>query len=110
MIPKTLSQLCLLRFDLLARGVIGADQKIADDLSFRIAQGRDRHDRWETAAVLTDISQLVDVLDASRGLEHQRLEPRRDLGFEFDAERFRPRYDFLRIGNVGGRDPVHYLL
>jgi hypothetical protein len=46
----------------------------------RVAQRRDRHDRREAAAVLADVGQLVDVLDAARGLEDQRLEARRDRG------------------------------
>ena len=50
-------------FGLLARGVVGADQQIADDGVLRVAQRRDRHDRRKTAAVLADVGQLVDVFD-----------------------------------------------
>ena len=96
-------------FRLLARGVVGADQQIADDGVLRVAQRRDRHDRREAAAVLADVGQLVDVLDAARGLEHQGLEARRDRGSELDAQRFGARDHFLRIGNVGRRDLVHHV-
>ena len=48
-----------------ARGVVGADQQIADNRVMRIAQGRHRYDGREAAAILADISQLVDVLDAA---------------------------------------------
>jgi len=40
-------------------------------------------------------------------LKHQRLEARRNRGFEFDAQGFGARELFLRIGNVGRRDLVH---
>src|ERR1700680_4555216 len=72
---------------LLARGVVGADQQVADDGVLRVAQGGDRHDRREAAAILADIGQLVDVLDAAGGLEHQRLEAGRDRRGELDAPR-----------------------
>ncbi len=75
----------------------------------RVAQRRDRHDRREAAAVLADVGQLVDVLDAARGLEHQRLEARRDRRAELDAERLGAGDHFLRIGDVGRRDLVHHL-
>ncbi len=52
-------------FRLLARGVVGADQQVADDGVLIVAQGRDRHDRREAAAVLADVGQLVDVLDTA---------------------------------------------
>src|SRR5476649_980277 len=44
---------------------LGADQQIADDGVLRVAQCRDRYDCREAAAILADISQLVDVLDAA---------------------------------------------
>ena len=80
-----LEQMLSLCFDLLARGIVGADQQIADDCILGIAQRRDRHDRREAAAVLADISQLVNVLDAARGLEHQGLKPGRNRGAKFEA-------------------------
>ena len=92
-----------------ARGVVGADQQIADDDVLRVAQRRDRHHRREPAAILADIGQLVDVLDPARGLEHQGLEARRDRGPEFDAQRLGARDQLLRIGNVSRRDLVHHL-
>ena len=95
-------------FRLLARGVVGANQQIADDGVLRVAQRRDRHHRPEPAPILADVGQLVDVLDPARGLEHQGLEARRDRGSELDAQRFGARDQLLRIGNVGRRDLVHH--
>jgi hypothetical protein len=63
---------------LLARGVVGADQQVADDDTQIVAQRRHRHHGREAAAVLADAGQFVDVLDAARGLEDQRLEAGRD--------------------------------
>ena len=107
LVAQALVELLLLRFHLLARGVVGADQQIADDPALIVAQRRDRDDRREAAAVLADVGQLVDVLDAARGLEHQRLESRRNRGCQLEAQRFGARDHFLRIGNVGRRDLVH---
>ena len=45
----------------------------------------------------------------ARGLEHQRLESRRDRRVQLDAERLRARDQLLRIGDVGRGDPVHHL-
>ncbi len=95
-------------FRLLARGVVGADQQVADNGVLRVAQRRDRHDCREAAAILADIGQLVDVLDAARGLEDQCLEARRDRGPELEAQRFGARDQFLRIGNIGRGDLVHH--
>jgi hypothetical protein len=58
-------------FRLLARGVVGANEQIADDDVLRVAQRRDGHHRPEPAPILADIGQLVDVLDPTRGLEDQ---------------------------------------
>ena len=95
-------------FRLLARGVVGADQQIADDGVLRVAQRRDRHHRRKPAAILADVGQLVDVLDPARGLEHQSLEARRDRGAKFGAQLLGARDHFLRIGNIGRRDLVHH--
>jgi hypothetical protein len=94
-------------FRLFARGVIGADQQVADDGVLIVPQRRHRHDRRKPAAVLANVGQLVDILDATRGLEHQCLEARRDWGAEFHAQRLRARDYFMRIGDVGGCDGVH---
>jgi hypothetical protein len=51
-----------------------------------VAQRRDRDDRRKAAAVLADVGQFVDVLDAARGLEGQRLEARRDRRRELEAQ------------------------
>ena len=94
---------------LLASRVVGADQQVSDDAFLRIAQRRHRHDGGKPAAVLADIGQLIDVLDAARRLEDQRLEARGDRRFQFDAQRLGSRNHFLRIGNVRRRDRVHHL-
>ena len=108
LVAQALIELFLLGFDQLARGVVGADQQIADDGVLRVAQRRDGHHRREPAPVLADVGQLVDVLDPARGLEDQRLEARRDRGSELDAQRLGARDHLLRIGNVGRRDLVHH--
>ena len=95
------------RFDLLARGVVGADQQVADDFVPRVAQRRDGHHVREPAPILAEVRELVDVLDAAGSLEDQRFEPRLDRGSEFEAQCLGARDHFLRIGNVGRRDLVH---
>jgi hypothetical protein len=93
----------------LARGVVGANEQIADDDVLRVAQRRHRHHRPEPGPILADVGQLVDVLDPARGLEHQGLEARRDRGSDLDAERFGARDELLRIGDIGRRDLVHHV-
>ena len=83
LVAQALIEQLLLGLHLLAGRIVGADQQIADDRARVVAQRRDRHDRRKAAAVLADIGQLIDVFDAARGLEDQRLEPRRDGGGEF---------------------------
>ena len=95
-------------FRLLARGIIGADQQIADDGVLRVAQRRDRHDCRKAAPVLADVGQFVDVLDPARSLEDQGLEARRNRGSKLEAQRLGARDHFLRIGNVGRGDLVHH--
>ena len=90
----------------LAGRVVGADEQVADDCRLVVAQRGDRDDRGEAAAVLADVGQLVDVFDAARGLEDQRLEARADGGPQLDAQRSGARDQFLRIGDVGGGDLV----
>jgi hypothetical protein len=87
LVAQALVELHPLLFDLLARGVVGADQQVADDRVLRVAQRRDRHHRREAAAVLADVGQLVDVLDAARGLEDQGLEAGRDRRSQLGAQR-----------------------
>src|ERR1019366_9312538 len=67
-------------FRQLAGAVVGADQQIADDDILRVAQGRDGNTRREAAPILADVGQLVDVLNAARGLEDQCLKAWRDRG------------------------------
>ena len=95
------------QLDLLAHGIVGADQQVADDVAVVVAQRRDRHDGRKAAAILADVGQLIDVLDPARSLEGQRLEARRDGGGELEAQRLRARHHFLRIVDVAGVDPVH---
>ena len=108
LVAQPLIELRPLLFDLLARGVVGADQQIADDGVLRVAQRRDGHHRREPAPVLAEVGQLVDILDPARGLEDQGLEPGRNRGGELDAQRRGARDHFLRIGDVGRRDLVHH--
>ena len=75
MVAQALSEQLLLCLDLLASGVVRADQQVADDCVLRVAQRRDRYDCREAAAVLTDVGQLVDVLDAARGLKTNASKP-----------------------------------
>jgi hypothetical protein len=109
LVAQALIELLLVRFDLLARSIIGADQQIADDGVLRVAQRRDGHHRREPAPVLAKVGQLVDVLDPPRGLEHQRLEARRNCGSELEAQRLGAHDHFLRIGNVGRGDFVQHI-
>ena len=97
-------------FRLLASGVVGADQQIADDGIVCVAQCRDRDHGRKPAAVFADIGQLIDVFDAARGLEDQRLKAGGNRGSELQAQRFGAGDHFLRIGNVGRGDLVHHLL
>ena len=95
-------------FRLLARGIVGADQQVADDNVLRVAQRGDRDHRREAAAVLADIGQFINVLDAARRLEHQRLETLGNRRGEFGAQRRGARRQFERVGNIGRRDPVDH--
>src|SRR2546423_11570768 len=108
LVAEALIELHPLLFDLLACGVVGADQQVPDDRILGIAQSGDRDDGGKAALVLPDVSQFVDVLDAARGLEYQRLEPGRNLGSDFDAQGSGARYDFLRIGDIRRSDLVHH--
>ncbi len=107
--PQRLLERLPLLFDLLARGVVGANQQVSDDRVVGGAQRRDRHHGWKAAAVLADVGELVDVLDPTGRLEHQRFEAGRDRRAEFDAQRPCAGDQFLRIGEVGRRDGVHHL-
>jgi hypothetical protein len=55
-------------------GVVGADEQVADDDVLGIAERGDGYYRRELAAVLPDLRYLVNVFDATVGLEHQCLE------------------------------------
>jgi hypothetical protein len=107
LIAQPLVELHPLLFGLLARGIVGADQQITDDRVLRIAQRSDRDHRRKAAAVLTKVRQLVDILNAARSLEHQRLEAGRNRGAQFHAQCRGTRDHFLRIGDVGRGKPVH---
>src|ERR1035441_2801450 len=82
---------------------------IADDSAKIVAQRRNRHHRRKAAAVFTDVSQLVNVFDAARGLEDQRLEAWRNRGFQLEAQGFSALDHFPRIGNIGGSGLIHHL-
>ena len=110
LVAQALTKLLLFRLDLLAGRVVGADQQITDNGAVLVAQGRHRHHRRKAAAVLPDIGQFVDVLNAARGLEHQGLEARRDRGAEFGAECSGAGDQLLRVGNIGRGDPVQHLV
>ena len=93
---------------LLACRVVGANQQIADDGVLRIAERRDGHHGREPASILAEVGQLVDVLDATRRLEHQGVEAGRDWCAEFATQRLGARDYLLRIGDVGRRDLVNH--
>ena len=109
LVAQPLIQLRPLLFDLLARRVVGADQQISDDPVLGVAQRRDGDDRRKAAPVLAEIGELVDVLDPARGLEDQRLEPRRDRRTQLEAQRLGAGDHLLRIRDVGRRDLVHHV-
>ena len=96
-------------FRLLARRVVGADEEIADDGVLLVAQRRDRHHRGEPAPVLAEVGELVVVLDPVRRLEHEGLETGRNRRGELHAQRRGARDDFIGVGNVGRREPVHHV-
>ena len=109
LVAQALIELLLLLLDLLAGGVVGADEEVADDPALRVAQRGDRDDRGEAAAVLADVGQLVDVLDAAGGLEDQGLEARGDGGRQLGAQRLGPGDHLLGVGDVGRGDLVHHV-
>ena len=72
----------------LARGVVGANQEVADDGICRVAQRGDRDHGREAAAILADVGQLVDVFDADASALNTRASKAwRNRRVEFDAER-----------------------
>ena len=109
LVAQALIELHLLRFHLLACGIIGADQQVADDGAQIVAQRRDRYNGRKAAAVLADVGQLVDVFDSARGFENQCLEAWRDRRVEFGAQRHRAGDHFLRVGNVCRSDLVYHV-
>jgi len=105
-------------FGVFSHRVVGRDEQIADDRTAIGAQRGDRNDGRQTAFVLTDVSQLVNVLDSPRRLEHKRLEARRDLDRILLAECGGPQAQFERVGDIGrgnlvddigGSEPQHQL-
>ncbi len=95
-------------FGALARAVVRADEQVADDGVLCVTQRRDGQHRRKPAPILADMGQLVDVLDPARGLEHQRVEARRNRGSELGAQYLGAGDHLLRVGNVGRRDLVHH--
>ena len=74
-----------------------------------IAKRRDRDHCRKTAAIFTNIGQLVNVFDAARSFKYQGLETRRNRCGKFDAQSFRTGDHFRRIRNIGRRDLVHHI-
>ena len=70
MISQALTKLHLLGLYLLTRSVVGTDKQITDDDVLCITQRRNRHDRREAAAILTNVGKLVYILDTTRSLEY----------------------------------------
>ena len=89
--------------------VISTNQKITDDGVLRIAQCGDGDDGREAAAVLANIRQLVDILDAAGRLENECLKPGCDRGLQFDAQGLGTRDDFSWIRDVRRSDLVDYI-
>ena len=85
MVAQALIKLLLLFLDLFARGVICANQQVADDPALTVAQRGHRYNGWETAPVLADVGQFINVLDPARGLEDEGFEPRCDCCFQLQA-------------------------
>ena len=98
--------LCL---NLFARCIIGADQQITDDGVLCIAKRRNRHNCRESAAILADLRQLVDVFDTSRCLKDQCIKARHNRNSKFSAQQLGTRHKLLRVGNVGRCDRVYHL-
>ena len=98
-----------LGFRYLARGIVGADQQVSDNVAVVVAQRGDRHDGGKAAPILTDVREVVDVLDPARSLERQRLETRCNGRGELGAQRQGARLDLLSIVNIARAYPVHDL-
>ncbi len=108
LVAQALRELPLLCLNLLVSGVVGAYQKIADNVTLRVVQGRDRHHCRKAAAILADIGQLVDVLDTTRCLEHQGLKAWLYLCFEIFAQLLCTCDYLLRIRHVSRCDLIYY--
>ncbi len=85
LVVQALIEQMLLNFRLLARCIVGPDQKIADDSALCIAQGGNRYDGRKAAPILADVGEFVDVFDAARGFEDECLETRLNWSSQFDA-------------------------
>lgn len=94
---------------MLARGIVGTNQQIADNLFVGVPQGRHRHHSEKAAAVLAHVGQLVNVLYAPGGLEYEGFEPGRDRLPQFPAQGLGAGDKFLRIRDVGRRDSVNHI-
>jgi hypothetical protein len=109
LVPQLLVEQGLGRLHQFPRRVVGPDQQVADDLVVGVPQRGDRDDRREPAPVLADVGQLVDVLDAARGLEHQGLEAGGDRGVQFGTQLGGPGDELLRVGDVRRGDLVDHV-
>ena len=95
-------------FGALARAVVSANQQVADDAILNIAQSGDRHHGRESAAVLADVGELVDIFNATRGLEYQRLKARSNRSFELHTQGLGPCNHLLWIGNIRRSNGVEH--
>ena len=93
-------------FGLLAGGVVGADEEVADDGFVGVAEGGDGDDGGEAGAVLAAVGELVDVLDAAGGFEDEGFEAGGDGGAEFEREGGGAGEELGLVGEVGGGDLV----
>ena len=99
----------MLRFNLFARGVIRANQQIANNRVLRIAQRSHGYHRREAAAIFADVAQLINILNAARGFEHQRFKAGRNRCAQLNAQRLRARDHLGRVGNIRRRNFVHHI-
>ena len=106
LVAETALQGDTVRLGLFAGGVVGSNQQVPDCGTGWLPQCRYGHQCRKAAAVLADVSQFVDVLNAPRRLEDHRLEAGRDFHAQFGTEEFRARQQFARIGEVRRRHPV----
>ena len=97
LVAKALVQHRLLGLYPFARGIVGANQQVPNDVFLCVAQGRDRHNGREATAIFANVSQLVNVFNATGSLEHQRFKAWRDGGTRLNAQGIGAGHQLLRI-------------